>query len=278
MKRVRIGVTFMASIMIFFTITGCGQRRPDPSPPIDYADFNTLNLNVASITVVDDSARQHVPGDISYRASIPLMMRIREMVAHRLNAAGSHGTAKITVVRDSIQHAPVSTLIGQLSLRIDVASPSSDTAGYAVIRTESTAYTGDIDAESPEALDNMGISMMRSMNSALEYQIRHVLGDWLVDASGMPLRHDVKQVSLNPGSGDDGASTAGDAAADATPGVTIVKAPEKSAAAQTPKGPKSVDVPDAVFPLGDDSSSPAAAGTQLSPQPGTLHLPNHRGI
>ncbi|XAO71222.1 MAG: hypothetical protein AAYR33_09710 [Acetobacteraceae bacterium] len=219
-----------------------------------------------------------MPGDISYRASVPLMMRIREMVAHRLNAAGSHGTAKITVVRDSIQHAPVSTLIGQLSLRIDVASPMSDTAGYAVIRTDSTAYMGDIDADSPEALDNMGISMMRSMNSALEYQIRHVLGDWLVDAGGTPLRRDVKQISLNPGTGDDGASAAGDAAANAPSGVTIVKAPEKSAAPQTPTAPKSVEMPDAVFPLGDDSSSPASAGTQLSPQPGTLHLPNHRGI
>ncbi len=94
----------------------------------------------------------------------------------------------------------------------------------------------------------------------------------------MPLRRDVKQVSLNPGTGDDDASAAGDAAANAPPGVTIVKAPEKSAAPQTPTAPRSVEVPDAVFPLGDDSSSPASAGTQLSPQPGTLQLPNHRGI
>lgn len=274
MINAKIGVKFIASAIALFAVVGCAHRRPDPAPPIDYAIFDTLNLNVASITVVDDTARQRVPGNISYRASVPLMMRVREMVAHRLKAAGSSGSAKVTVVQASIQHAPVSTLIGHLSLRVDVSSPSSETAGYAVIKTNNNAYTGKIDADSPEALDNMAISMMRSMNSALEYQVRHVLNDWLVDASGMPLRRDVKQTSLSSNTDNAAAVTTIDAGSSASPGITVIKTQVGSETSNTAPARKKTDLPDAIFPLGDDdTTSSSDSEKRASPPPGNLHLP-----
>ncbi|WP_242011428.1 hypothetical protein [Acetobacter fallax] len=256
-------------------------------PPYQYSYLSKLQLNVASVQVLDHAIPGSVPGDESGQAPIPPDQALVQMAQDRLVAAGQSGAAIFTIDRASILHQPGGTLSGQMDAHLDINSPTGQQLGVAEAHV-TREFKPDVskgDADSRANLYAMTSQMMQDMNVELEFQIRHNLKDWLVDAGGMPAVGAIQTQSLD-GSGSSGVQGV---AGDTAHGVTAAGTGGETAATTTPaSAPASVSAqavnpaePDAVFPDGgpsaasDDTSSSGTGTTQKrSPTAGYLKLPS----
>nr|WP_321985626.1 hypothetical protein [uncultured Lichenicoccus sp.] len=293
-------------------LASCGRSEDGATtfPPPDYSYLSKLRLNVGTLSVVDHvQDAGPVPGDIGQTAPVPPDQSLQRMAQDRLVAAGNSGSAVFTIDRASITEDPGGALDGRLAVHLDIVTANGGHAGYAEAHVSRQLVPGDPDASSGKRreLYDLNRQMMQDMNVELEYQVRHSLRDWLVDAGGAPLAGSVEQQSLSPpgtpgyvaglpgappGSAPLGSTPVGTTPVGAVPvtpapgpGGPVVLAPPGGEAPPAPMIPplqappqSAVAAPDPVFPdgapQGEPSSGDAAAPPpQRSPQPGYLQPP-----
>ncbi|MGX7346109.1 hypothetical protein ACWM9A_09480 [Acetobacter pasteurianus] len=308
-SRMRLsGLT--AALLFPALLAGCAdQKQPTQFAPLRYDNLSQINLNVNTLTLVDNTATHPVAGDIGYKSPTPPVQALRQMVQDRLAAKGgitSANSAQFVIDRASILHEPGGTLQGQIDVHLDILNPDgSKTAHTEAHATQSLHPDPTEDTESQANLYNVTKGMMDSINTELDTQVHRALGKWLVDAGGMPVDGAIQAQPLTSDGSPAPATTGAGAAAtqealspvsaaktgQATSPVTVpenapVVAPSTDAA--TPSTTSSTEAkpaaasktqdsePNAIFPAGedDDSSSSSSSTKATSPKPGYLKLPS----
>ncbi|GAB29691.1 hypothetical protein APS_0293 [Acetobacter pasteurianus subsp. pasteurianus LMG 1262 = NBRC 106471] len=308
-SRMRLsGLT--AALLFPALLAGCAdQKQPTQFAPLRYDNLSQINLNVNTLTLVDNTATLPVAGDIGYKSPTPPVQALRQMVQDRLAAKGgitSANSAQFVIDRASILHEPGGTLQGQIDVHLDILNPDgSKTAHTEAHATQSLHPDPTEDTESQANLYNVTKGMMDSINTELDTQVHRALGKWLVDAGGMPVDGAIQAQPLTSDGSPAPATTGAGAAAtqealspvsaaktgQATSPVTVpenapVVAPSTDAA--TPSTTSSTEAkpaatsktqdsePNAIFPAGedDDSSSSSSSTKATSPKPGYLKLPS----
>ena len=291
--RRSLRAAFVASLPLL-TLPLCApaysrSHRNAPPPTFEgpqYGDAQPLNLNVASISVVDRGQPGLVPGDLSGRAPNPPDQLLKQMAHDRLIAAGSGGEGVFTIDRASILHEPGGILDGQLNVHLDVTSADGRRTGYAVAQV-TRSYDPKRkhgNSDTPENLNTLTNMMLVDMSKELESQIRNNLGNWLVTGQAQVPGGIVAQ-PLDGTEEQQPATTQATTPAPDTSTMTIGGGPTDlpsatpSAPAATQATPRPAnDGPDAIFPTGypsddGDSATPAAKPQLRSPPPGNLTLP-----
>ncbi|GBQ54729.1 hypothetical protein [Komagataeibacter swingsii] len=251
-----------------------------------YGDAQPLNLNVASISVVDRGQPGLVPGDLSGRAPNPPDQLLKQMAHDRLIAAGGGGEGVFTIDRASILHEPGGILDGQLNVHLDVTSADGRRTGYAVAQV-TRSYDPKRkhgNSDTPENLNTLTNMMLVDMSRELESQIRNNLGNWLVTGQGQvpsgivaqpldgteePQPAPATQATPAP---DTGTMTIGGGPTDLPPAAPATPTPAPAVPKPANEGP------DAIFPTGypsddGDGATPATTPQLRSPPPGNLTLP-----
>lgn len=305
-SRMRLsGLT--AALLFPALLAGCAdQKQPTQFAPLRYDNLSQINLNVNTLTLVDNTATHPVAGDIGYKSPTPPVQALRQMVQDRLAAKGgitSANSAQFVIDRASILHEPGGTLQGQIDVHLDILNPDgSKTAHTEAHATQSLHPDPTEETESQANLYNVTKGMMDSINTELDTQVHRALGKWLVDAGGMPVDGAIQAQPLTSDGSPAPATTGAGAAAtqealspvsaaktgQATSPVTVpenapVVAPSADAATTSSTetkpaaAPKTQDSePNAIFPAGedDDSSSSSSSTKATSPKPGYLKLPS----
>ncbi|MDN7353184.1 hypothetical protein [Acetobacter senegalensis] len=312
-RPLRLSLT--AALVLPALLAGCAsEQQPTHFAPLRYDYLSQMNLNVSTLSVVDNTVTNPVPGDIGARAPTPPVQAVRQMVQDRLAAASNNGsTAQFVIDRASILHNAGGTLNGQIDVHLDILNPGGTQAAHAEAHVSSTVHP-DLskgDADSPANLYEITQNMMQRMNVELEYQVRHSLSTWLVDAGGTPVGSAIQTQQLGKPGESTPATLAAPAAAATTqavsspttstaepasptteptnapittpkvevPNITTPKvdvpgteAPQNTTA---PAASPSSSEPDPVFPAGegDDSTSSTAKPKTLSPKPSYLKVP-----
>ncbi|ARW09583.1 hypothetical protein NBRC3299_0698 [Acetobacter pasteurianus NBRC 3299] len=307
-SRMRLsGLT--AALLFPALLAGCAdQKQPTQFAPLRYDNLSQINLNVNTLTLVDNTVTHPVAGDIGYKSPTPPVQALRQMVQDRLAAKGgitSANSAQFVIDRASILHEPGGTLQGQIDVHLDILNPDgSKTAHTEAHATQSLHPDPTEDTESQANLYNVTKGMMDSINTELDTQVHRALGKWLVDAGGMPVEGAIQAQPLTSDGSPATATGAGAAATQealspvsaaktgqATSPVTVpenapIVAPSTDAAtssttssteAKPAAAPKVQDTePNAIFPAGedDDSSSSSSSTKATSPKAGYLKLPS----
>lgn len=290
----------VAALVLPATLAGCaGKPQQTQFAPLSYDYLGQIHLNVATLDVVDNSVTNPEPGDIGYRSPAPPDHTLRQMAADRLIATGNTAaasTAHFVIDRAFILHQPGGTLDGQMDIHLDILNPEGRRIATASAQATQTLHPDPSqDVESPANLYEITKDMMQTINVEFEYQIRHSLNKWLVDAGGTPMNNAIQTQSLT------GTPDATPPVADTTPSAKsltelqpTVATPSSPAAASTATGLESTSTdttstnqsstsaqaqasaqesePNAIFPAGMDDT-PAKAKT-LSPKAGFLTLPS----
>ncbi|GBR46639.1 hypothetical protein CSR02_07045 [Acetobacter pomorum] len=307
-SRMRLsGLT--AALLLPALLAGCAeQKQPTQFAPLRYDNLSQINLNVNTLTLVDNTVTHPVAGDIGYKSPTPPVQALRQMVQDRLAAKGgitSANSAQFVIDRASILHEPGGTLQGQIDVHLDILNPDGSKAAHTEAHASQSLHPDPTeDTESQANLYNVTKGMMDSINTELDTQVHRSLTKWLVDAGGMPVDGAIQAQPLTS-DGTTGATTGATAAAatpealspvsaaktgQATSPVTVpenapVVAPpadtantaasttENKAAAATKAQD---DEPNPIFPAGEDDDSASSSSTTkaTSPKPGYLKLPS----
>ncbi len=308
-SRMRLsGLT--AALLFPALLAGCAdQKQPTQFAPLRYDNLSQINLNVNTLTLVDNTVTRPVAGDIGYKSPTPPVQALRQMVQDRLAAKGgitSANSAQFVIDRASILHEPGGTLQGQIDVHLDILNPDgSKTAHTEAHATQSLHPDPTEDTESQANLYNVTKGVMDSINTELDTQVHRSLGKWLVDAGGMPVEGAIQAQPLTSDGSPAPATTGAGAAAtqealspvsaaktgQATSPVTVpenapIVAPSTDAAtssatssteAKPAAAPKVQDSePNAIFPAGEDDDSPSSSSSAkaTSPKAGYLKLPS----
>ncbi|GAB6966956.1 hypothetical protein JCM25156A_09930 [Komagataeibacter kakiaceti JCM 25156] len=282
----------LAASLPLMALSACdhADSRPTTSfAPPRFSSQPPLNLNVASISVVDRGQPGVIPGDLSARAPFPPDQSLAQMAHDRLIAAGSGGQAVFTIDRASILHQPGGVLDGQLNVHLDVTSADGRITGYAVAQVTRSydPKTRHGNSDTPENLNTLTDMMLQDMSQELENQIRTHLGNWLVappapgSVAAQPLDGAPATVTATTPAADQptsGSMTIGGGPTDTQPTAAPTQ-PATTAPAAAPAAPRD-EGPDAIFPTGypsDDAATPTRPVKQQpqlrSPPPGSLTLP-----
>lgn len=95
-KRVPILLLMLVALV---GLVACeSQPQPEPRfPPLNFSGEPPINLDVASIQVVDHTSAAPVPGDVRQYFPISLTEAVRTWARQRLHAVGSHNTARVII-------------------------------------------------------------------------------------------------------------------------------------------------------------------------------------
>ncbi|MFT8676635.1 hypothetical protein [Acetobacter sp.] len=290
----------LAAVLALPTLlAGCADDdQPKHFAPLRYDYLNQINLNVSSLSISDKTPTHPVEGDIGYKAPTPPVVAVRQMAEDRLAAKGAVGVAtkaRFVIEQASILHEPGGTLSGKVAVHLDILNPDGQRVAFAGAQATQTLHpdpSGNV--ESQANLYELTKSMMQTLNVEFEYEMRHSLGKWLVDAGGAPVGDAIQAQPLaGPGENTDpsgtgqlttGATSGGQAPAalapplDGTstaPAATQAASPAASSAATSAPSPEDSE-PNPVFPAGTDSSATTPSKStpkSLSPKAGFLKLP-----
>lgn len=313
-RPLRLSLT--AAIVLPALLAGCaGEQQPTHFAPLRYDYLSQMNLNVSTLSVVDNTVTHPVEGDIGYRAPTPPVQALRQMAEDRLAAASNNGsTAQFVIDRASILHNSGGTLNGQIDVHLNILNPGGTQAAHAEAHVTSTVHP-DLskgDADSPANLYEVTQTMMQRINVELEYQVRHTLSAWVVDAGGTPVGSAIQTQQLGkPGDAVPATSAVLPAAAAVTapvttpdptspttvpanapvtvetpkvdvptittPTVTVPTAIDTTAATQPKAAPVSSE-PDAIFPAGEGDDTASTKQKALSPKAGFLKAPTKKSL
>ncbi len=306
----------VAALVLPAALAGCAdEKQPTQFTPLNYEYLGQIHLNVTTLDVVDNSITNPEPGDIGYKSPSPPDQALRQMAADRLTASGNTAaatTAHFVIDRVFILHQPGGTLDGQMDIHLDLLNPEGKRVATASAQATQTLHPDPSqDVESPANLYEITKNMMQTINVEFEYQIRHSLSKWLVDAGGTPMNNAIQTQSLTgapdappvAGATPDANSLTelqpGIAAPAATPAATTQTtagtttdpastqtssapstgaAPTPAAAAPAATAPAVAPAqdsePNAIFPAGMEDATTQTQTRTLSPKSGFLTLPS----
>ncbi|WP_245191557.1 hypothetical protein [Acetobacter oryzifermentans] len=275
-SRMRLsGLT--AALLFPALLAGCAdQKQPTQFAPLRYDNLSQINLNVNTLTLVDNTATHPVAGDIGYKSPTPPVQALRQMVQDRLAAKGgitSANSAQFVIDRASILHEPGGTLQGQIDVHLDILNPDgSKTAHTEAHATQSLHPDPTEDTESQANLYNVTKGMMDSINTELDTQVHRSLGKWLVDAGGMPVDGAIQAQPLTSGSDTGTTDATTGAAAGATSAGATQEALSPVSAAKTGQATSPVTVPEnapIVAPSTDATMPSSTSTTETKPAAAT---------
>lgn len=174
-------------LFVPLALSACSSGPPVPTTfaKLDYSYLPPITLKVASVQIRND----YVPGPDARKflaqAPEPPAQVLERMAHERLVADGSPGSAAF-VIRQASLHQVGDTLVGKMTVDLNVRTSSGQRVGYAeasVSRSE-TAPSNETPDRMRAALYNLTKEMMSSMNVELQYQIQKSLPDWLAYAPG----------------------------------------------------------------------------------------------
>lgn len=290
--RMRLSHLAMA-LVLPAALVGCAdQKQPTEFAPLNYEYLGQIHLNVATLDIVDNSVTNPEPGDIGNRSPSPPDHALRQMASDRLIATGNAAaatTAHFVIDRAFILHQPGGTLDGQMDIHLDLLNPEGKRVATASAQATQTLHPDPSqDVESPANLYEITKDMMQTINVEFEYQVRHSLSKWLVDAGGTPMNNAIQTQSLTgaPDAQPPAATTPdANSLTDTSTGATI---PEPTAASTSTAStsasaagngtlpapvPAQESEPNAIFPAGMDDTATQAPAKSLSPKAGFLSLP-----
>lgn len=275
----------VTALVLPVALIGCAeQKQPTEFAPLNYDYLGQIHLNVATLDVVDNSVTNPEPGDIGYKSPSPPDHTLRQMASDRLVAVGNTAaatTAHFVIDRAFIIHQPGGTLDGQMDIHLDLLNPEGKRVATASAQATQTLHPDPSqEVESPANLYEITKDMMQTINVEFEYQIRHSLNKWLVDAGGTPMNNAIQTQSLTGAPDAPTTTTATPDAnsltatpgttADANPSPTGTEAPSSTSAAPAAQDSE----PNAIFPAGMDEGTAQAPAKTLSPKAGFLALPS----
>ncbi|MBW4025072.1 MAG: hypothetical protein HIU92_18410 [Proteobacteria bacterium] len=184
MKRPPFRQTLLGACLAApFLLAGCSsdQGVPQNFPPLRYTYLAPISLNVGSIqTRIAYSPSQDGSSLDAMSPEAPLQA-VEQMIQDRLVAAGSGGTATVTINSASINRVG-DTAVGNISLDLQVTSPDGRRTGYtsaSVTRTR-TLPDDTSDTAMRAFLYDMTSELVSAENVELEYQMRRHLGSWML--------------------------------------------------------------------------------------------------
>jgi hypothetical protein len=242
------------SVLVLFLpllLSACSSSAPPIQTafrPFDFGYLPVLDLNVATVQIVDQFVPSGVPPDVTNAAPISPIEALRLMAQQRLRAAGSAGRAEFDInnaglVRDG------DTVSGTLSVSLNVYTSTNVRAGFAqaTVTRQIVGFGEDLRG----ALYALTQQLMQAMNIEFEYQVRRSLGDWLLTPGGP---QPVSQAPLTPPP-----TAPGMPAALAPPGVPPSNVPPP--AVPPPTAPSLSSPP----PSAPPPSAPSTAAPTLPP-------------
>lgn len=281
----------VTALVLPVALVGCAeQKQPTQFAPLTYDYLGQIHLNVATLDIVDNSVTNPEPGDIGYKSPSPPDHTLRQMASDRLVAVGNTAaatTAHFVIDRAFILHQPGGTLDGQMDIHLDLLNPEGKRVATASAQATQTLHPDPSqDVESPANLYEITKDMMQTINVEFEYQIRHSLNKWLVDAGGTPMNNAIQTQSLT---GAPDAQPTPSTPSDASSLTSTPDTTPPAATAATSTTPASTDAsgssavaapaaqdsePSAIFPAGMDDSAAQTPAKTLSPKAGFLSLPS----
>ena len=172
-------------------LAGCASEPPRTFAPLRYGYLTPLRLNVASI----DYAPLPPPNPLDSVSPVPAAEALRQLAQDRLSAAGSSGTAVVTVEEARIVRNR-GGLDGNFALHIDIMTTDGARAGFAEARVVRRVEPVGDDLKA--AVYDMTKQMLDDMNVELEFQIRKSLRDYLQTTTTAPEPAAVEQQDLAP--------------------------------------------------------------------------------
>ena len=166
-----------------FLLAGCSSDEGVPQifPPLRYTYLAPISLNVSSIKTVVAYAPSQDGTNLDAESPEPPIQAVQQMLQDRLTAAGSNGTATVTINTASLNRVN-DTVVGNVSVQVAVTSADGRRAGYteaSVTRTRTLPDDTSYDAMRA-FLYTMTSDLVNAENVELEYQIRQHLAGWLV--------------------------------------------------------------------------------------------------
>ena len=178
-------------------VAGCATEVEKPGfPQISFAHLQPIALNVARIEVenryVSPASRPNVEHEFPVSPAAAAMNWGRD----RLRAAGASGVARVVVRRASVVEVPLKRSEGVKGLFtrdqserydavIDMMAEIRDEAGNVRVTVEATTKRSRSVSENISLIERekvwfeMTESMMASLNTTLENQIRIHMKDWI---------------------------------------------------------------------------------------------------
>ena len=250
-----------------FLLAGCGgdEGVTQNYPPLRYTYLAPISLNVSSIQTGVPYTSAQDGTSLDAMSPEPPVQAVQQMLQDRLVAAGSSGTATVTINTASINRVS-DTAVGNISVQVAVTSSDGRQAAYtqaSVTRTRTLPDDTSDDAQRA-FLYAMTSDLVNAENVELEYQIRQHLGRFLVG----------------------GASTVGGPAAPTPveaqplggPGAPVLSAPAvgspMSLGAPAPLGGPAAPLGGPAAPLGGPALAPAVMPTPYAAPPMPAAMPS----
>ena len=187
-------LTRRAALLLPLILAACGSDEEPPGtfPPLRYDYLPPIGLNVAAI----DIRQQFVPSgarpDVTGQDPVTPIAALRAMAEDRLKALGTSQRATFAILDGTLTRSG-DAIDGSMLVALTIYGDDGRLLGEA--RAQVNRHrTGDIDSLH-RTLYDFTKAMMDSMNVEFEYQVRHTLKAFIIEAAAPEAP--VQQTPLN---------------------------------------------------------------------------------
>ncbi len=186
--RRSVGILVLSALLPVSACVGTGGSGADEAPavaerfePLRYDYLTPIGLNVGAVTVERRRAPASTP---PAEASEPTTLdaAIRAMAEDRLRAVGTTGRAVLAIDDASISRVG-DGYQGAAAVELDIYTPADERVAFVEARV--TAHRSNVGGDR-RARYELTKQLMDQLNVELEYQMRHHLGDWIVNPTTGP--------------------------------------------------------------------------------------------
>jgi hypothetical protein len=258
-----------------FLLAGCSSDEgvPQTFPPLSYSYLAPISLNVSSIQTEVAYAPSTDGTNLDAMSPEAPVQAVQQMLRDRLVAAGSSGTATVTINSASLNRIG-DTVVGNVSVQVAVTSGDGRQAVYTQASATRTRTLPDDTSEDAlrAFLYTMTADLVNAENVELEYQIRQHLAGWLVGGAspvigGPAAPAPVEAEPLGgPGSPNSGAPVVGAPMPLGAPVPASMPVPSTAPAMPSTMPPMSMPAPTLGQPQGDETTPTMPSGDLGLPQ------------
>ncbi len=178
--------TFLLMFVALAGLAACeSPPRPEPRfPPLNFSSEPPINLDVASIQVVDHTSAAPAPGDVRQYFPISLTEAVRAWARQRLHAVGTHNTARVIIetasatgkrlknvqgMRGFFGSGPAEQYEAELRVRLEIRNDRGFQA--AAVEASATRTTTAQANVTPSAQKDIFYSMTKEMIRGIDHEM-----------------------------------------------------------------------------------------------------------